>query len=466
MTPRDALTAVVVLSALSDCRSLGSVAQEPGCVYRSGTGDGLLVEGDHLPSDGHVRPGALFLARGRIQETGAAAALAARHPDAATLTCSGTITSPGFVNAHEHLAYSHAFPDPRLAPVYAHRDEWRDGAGDGKPRLADPPRRSDARTLAWVELRHLLAGETTVAGGGHVPGLVRNVDRAAADALSSVADVNTAPFGTATDRFAGFACPPTAALPEPVAADYVPEDAPFVAHVGEGTTCVAALETEAFLRDAEAHPRRRYTLVHGLGVRRAQHARLREHAVAVVWSPRSNLALYGATLDAAALLDDRVVVALGTDWSPTGSFTMLDELRCAGAYARARGSRPLEGRELWRMATAGGATALGREGVVGAIAPGGRADLVVLRDRGRRGTDGIDSLTTDDVVAVLIDGVVRVADRRRVHGDVLPGCADALGDKRICVDWSALGFGFAELVEATRAHVPPLTSAGQAPCAY
>lgn len=464
---RLSIAAATGLAALPGCRSLAGFERtllQPGCVYRAG-GDDLLLSGDVLTPDGVVRAQALYLARGRIEEMGDRAALAARHAGAAALTCTGTVVSPGFVNAHEHLAYSHAFPPPRLAPVYAHRDEWRDGAGDGRPRLDDPQRRTDAQTLAWVELRHLLAGETTVAGGGHVPGLVRNVDRAAADVLSFTADVNTSPFGSATDRFAGLACPSTGPLPEPVAADWVPDEAPFVAHVGEGTTCVAALEVEAFLRDAEAHPRRTYTIVQGLGVQRAQHARLRDRRVAVVWSPRSNLALYGSTLDAAALLDDGVAVALGTDWSPTGSFTMLDELHCAAAHARARGSRPLAGLELWRMATAGGADALGLGDVLGTLAPGRRADLVVLRDRDRRGVDAVARSTADDVVAVLVDGVVRVADRRHVQGDPLPGCADAWGDKLICTDWSALGFGFAELVEATRARVPPLSSVGQAPCA-
>jgi cytosine/adenosine deaminase-related metal-dependent hydrolase len=465
------LTAALATPAA--CRSSGvrpvpatATEVDARCVYRAGGAPGTLLVGPFLPPDGVAASGALFAADGVLQEVDRdAAALARRHPGASSLTCEGVVLSPGFVNAHEHLAYSYAFPDARLAPVYAHRDEWRDGL-PGKPRLDDPPRRGDPATVAWVELRHLLGGATTVAGGGHVPGLAKNVDRSPADAASFVADVNTSPFGSATERFRGLDCAYAGPLPPPTPADYVPSDAPFVAHVGEGTNCVAALEIESFLRDAAAAPARRHTIVHGLAVRADQRRRLAAQGVAIVWSPRSNLALYGRTLDPAALLDDDVLLALGTDWSPTGSYTMLGELQCADAYARARAVRPLTGRELWRMATAGGAEALGIRGVTGAIEPGLRADLVILRDPHGRGVADIGRLTADDVVAVLVDGHVEVADRRFVGGDALPGCSAAIGDKQVCADLAPLGIGFAALLEATRAFVQPLSTDRQAPCAF
>jgi large repetitive protein len=461
------------LAAPAACRTAGvrpgatpPSGDPAGCVFRAGSAPGTLLVGPFLPPDGAAVSGALYVTDGVLQEIDHdAAGLASRHPEASTLTCTGVVISPGFVNAHEHLAYSHAFPAARLAPVYAHRDEWRDGLS-GKPRLDDPPRRSDAASLAWVELRHLLAGATTIAGGGHVPGLAKNVDRSAADAQSFVADVNTSPFGSATGRFGGLDCAANGPLPPPTAADYVPPDAPFVAHVGEGTTCVAALEIESFLRDALAQPSRRHTIVHGLAVRPEQRRRLAAQGVALVWSPRSNLALYGRTLDPAALLDDGVVVALGTDWSPTGSFTMLGELQCADAYSRARATRPLTGRELWRMATAGGAEALGIRDATGAIEAGRHADLVILRDLHGRGVADIARLTADDVVAVLVDGVVRVADRRQVRGEPVPGCTGAIGDKLVCEDLAPLGLGWAELLAATKEDVQPLSTDGQAPCAY
>ena len=39
----------------------------------------------------------------------------------------------------------------------------------------------------------------------------------------------------------------------------------------------------------------------------------------MVWSPFSNLLLYGRTADIARAKQEGVLMALGSDWSPTGS---------------------------------------------------------------------------------------------------------------------------------------------------
>ena len=75
---------------------------------------------------------------GSIGATGAFEGIRATYPDAGVLDCRGNaVLSPGFVNAHEHPAYSHAFPDASLNPGYVHRDEWRFGLA-GKPQLPSP----------------------------------------------------------------------------------------------------------------------------------------------------------------------------------------------------------------------------------------------------------------------------------------------------------------------------------------
>ena len=59
---------------------------------------------------------------------------------------------------------------------------------------------------------------------------------------------------------------------------------------------------------------RRYSLIHGVATDREDYALLREFDVTLVWSPRSNLALYGETVDIAGALEHGVP---GTDF--TGS---------------------------------------------------------------------------------------------------------------------------------------------------
>ncbi len=56
------------------------------------------------------------------------------------------------------------------------------------------------------------------------------------------------------------------------------------------------------------------------------------HGVNLIWSPRSNLELYGSTADVAAAKAAHVKIALAPDWSPTGSDGLLAELNYAAAW--------------------------------------------------------------------------------------------------------------------------------------
>ena len=96
-------------------------------------------------------------------------------------------------------------------------------------------------------------------------------------------------------------------------------------------------------------------------------------------------------------------VALGTD-----SRASNDDLDLRLELARAREGDPgLDPAVLWGWATLGGARALGLEGVVGALAPGLRADLVAFDARGIAGPpDLLDHLTggRPRVHRVWVDG--------------------------------------------------------------
>ena len=75
---------------------------------------------------------------------------------------------------------------------------------------------------------------------------------------------------------------------------------------------------------------------------------MREFDVTLVWSPRSNLALYGETVDIGAALNSGLRIELSTDWSPSGSFNMREEVACARRAAAAAGIS-LSADTLWRI---------------------------------------------------------------------------------------------------------------------
>ena len=121
--------------------------------------------------------------------------------------------------------------------------------------------------------------------------------------------------------------------------------------------------------------------------------------VSAAHCPRSNehLRVGRAPLD--ALQEAGVRVGLGTD-SPAsgGDYDVRAEARACGAADR-------DGSPDWaallRLATLGGAEALGLEGEVGSLAPGTRADLVALRPSGPVGDPhraALDAATRVDVV--------------------------------------------------------------------
>ena len=53
----------------------------------------------------------------------------------------------------------------------------------------------------------------------------------------------------------------------------------------------------------------------------------------VVWSPRSNISLYGMTAPITTFRDLGLNVALGSDWLPSGWMNILRELQCARDYS-------------------------------------------------------------------------------------------------------------------------------------
>ena len=437
---------------------------------------GLIVGADALLPEGHKPDyGVHVRFNGGIGAVAEFGALRAAYPDAAVLDCRDrAVVSPGFVNAHEHPAYSYAYPDTNLNPGYVHRDEWRLGIG-GRVRLPPPrPIRfdpDDSRTtaiLVAMELRHLLGGATAIAGSGGVPDVIRNINRHKRRGdlalYDAEADVTTFPFSFRVVEDLKDECTGGPVHEFPPAEDNLAFMA-YVPHVGEGrpTSCAARAEVTRYLERVRRRDRR-YSLVHGVATARDDYAVMRKFNVTLVWSPRSNLALYGQTVDIAGALEHGVRVALSTDWSPSGSFNMREEFKCARRVAEEAGVA-LPGEALWRMATGSGAYALGLEDRLGAIEPGLRADLILVKYAGGDPYEAVLTATDEDVLATWVDGRAlllsglldeRLSDRDCV---MLKGVAPMVCGVLGAFDLSVETFG-----DYTEGAVPVNDASRQAPC--
>jgi hypothetical protein len=162
----------------------------------------------------------------------------------------------------------------------------------------------------------------------------------------------------------------------------------------------------------------------------------------LVWSPLSNLLLFGRTANVYEALSADVLVSLGTDWTPSGSRKLLGELKVADITLRdpallgasrhlvprlSVGGKPDQDAEnaeraldrlLVDMVTRNPARTLRWESEVGSIGPGKTADLFVITKPGRAPRAGLPyspyrsliDATERDVRLVMVGGDPLVAD--------------------------------------------------------
>jgi cytosine/adenosine deaminase-related metal-dependent hydrolase len=72
--------------------------------------------------------------------------------------------------------------------------------------------------------------------------------------------------------------------------------------------------------------------VHGVGIPASEYPELAKKNIGLIWSPFSNLILYSQTLDIVNAFKSKVRLALGSDWVPTGTKSVLEEVKIARRY--------------------------------------------------------------------------------------------------------------------------------------
>lgn len=110
--------------------------------------------------------------------------------------------------------------------------------------------------------------------------------------------------------------------------------------------------------------------------------RMADRGARVAHNPGSNLRLGSGIARARAMLDHGICVGIGSDGSGSSdNQNMFEALRMAAFVSRTQRAQPSEWLGTWEvleMATQGGAQVLGLGERIGRIAPGYKADLVLL----------------------------------------------------------------------------------------
>jgi 5-methylthioadenosine/S-adenosylhomocysteine deaminase len=324
---------------------------------------GLALGGCILTPDDVLDPGYLVFG-----EDGTIADVQQARPDDVQILDTDGVILPGLIDLHGHPDFNIFAPwePPKL---FINRMQWRNsdlyhtlvrdrwdaldelGLADGAARYA--------------EVRALVGGTTAIQGASprfpSEEALVRNVDKRifGVQIGRSMVDLDERSLGGILDQIeAG-----------DVKAFYV--------HSAEGRKDNEASHNEfatlvelGGLTDATV-------VIHGTALSHDELERVRDAGAKLVWSPQSNLRLYGETTSVADALDLDIPVALGADWLPSGSRSLLDEMRVARHEADSQGS-PITERQLVRMVTRGAASIAGLADRLGLLAAGRPADVLVL----------------------------------------------------------------------------------------
>ena len=359
----------------------------------------LLLKGTVLGEDRVFDGGSVLVDEtGLIRYVGCAAdlpaSLAGIASGATRIECKQGVISPGLINAHDHLSFDHNAPHPASTARYDHRNDWRPAS----PVSGD----SGQAKMTWTELRQAMVGTTAILGSSAVPGVLRNLDFQGTpeqpgyplydDELwdptpgsPRVIVSETFPLEHPSDYTenagdcSAFPLFPDLAPGDPSSDEYVP-------HVAEGINAAARNEFACLSssdRNGVDVVDSGFSMIHGIALTAADGDRLARSGGAVIWSPRSNISLYGNTAPVTMLKTQGVLLALGTDWTPSGSANLARELACADALNRTAFDGAFSDRDLWLMATRHPAVALGVEDRLGRLRAGLFGDIAIYDGRGK-----------------------------------------------------------------------------------
>jgi hypothetical protein len=330
--------------------------------------------------------------------------------EGATLVRTGGTIYPGLIELHNHLPYN-VLPLWQVSRLYSNRGQWG-GNNPGYRAKISGPMAVFGRVagyieavVRYVEVKCLLGGVTSSQGVAlysnagirrFYRGLVRNVEQPGTDDLPAadtrVADVEAQHAAGFLERLRSSSC--------------------LLLHLSEGVDDAARAHYRALRIDS-----RRWAItdalagIHCAGLRGRDFATLRSRGGNMIWSPLSNMLLYGDTADIARAVEENVLVGVGSDWSPSGSKNLLGELKVAWLVAQQAGANLAE-RDIVAMATSNAARILKWDGQLGSIEAGKRADLIVVN--GRRGDPYQHLLRAREtgITLVVIDGQARYGQPR------------------------------------------------------
>jgi cytosine/adenosine deaminase-related metal-dependent hydrolase len=347
-------------------------------------------------------------------------------PDGATrITVTNAYIFPGFVDAHNHVAYNilARWTPPKL---YQRRSQWQAAQAYQvfKQPYADLINKGlFCEMVKYGEVKALLSGVTTIQGTAPNNTCFRTLIRNAENQnLLGLPASHIRTFILDISSFKG-------------SMDWSVTKS-FAVHIAEGIRGDPPSKQEFAILKAKGLLASGTAIIHGAAFEAPEFQQMAAVGAKLIWSPRSNLALYGQTTNIPLARQAGVEVSVGVDWNPTGSDHIFDELRTAAEVNTDEFDGAIPDAEWINMITINPARALALDGQVGRLAPGHKADIVVLRAQGSDPAKSLLQTHLQDVQLVWVGGNLLYG-TRPVLDQVKPGQCEALlvhgSQKRVCV---------------------------------
>jgi cysteine-rich repeat protein len=400
------------------------------CAVTPGDGSKLLV-GTVLTKDRLYRGGEVLVdATGSITCVGCECA--AQGATATRVECPQGVITPSLINTHDHITYAQNSPYTDSGERYEHRHDWRKGNNGHTPIPAAGGASSDE--IRWGELRFLMGGATSTVGSGSATGFLRNLDKPDQEGLGQPeVNFDTFPLGDSSGTQLASGCN----YPSMVTTAEIAGDDSYEPHVSEGVDAYARNEFTCLSAGTNDVAEDQSAFIHSIGLQPTDYALMAQEGTSVIWSPRSNVTLYGNTAMVTAAARLGVLISLGTDWMPTGSMNLLRELSCADYLNKTHYDGFFSDRDLWAMVTVNAAEVTATNDVIGDLAPGLVADIAIFDGSVNADYRAIVAGEPKDVALVLRGGDTLYGDDTVVAAMPGVGVCDALdvcgAAKSVCV---------------------------------
>jgi 5-methylthioadenosine/S-adenosylhomocysteine deaminase len=359
----------------------------------------LALRGAVLTAGGAIEDGYVVIDGTEI------AAVERTRPEGVHVEDSKGVIAPGLIDLHGHPEFNifAAWEPPKQ---FINRYSWR-GSELYQLLVRDPQNRLrevlPAKTqLRYAEIRALVGGVTAIQGTGGLAtsfqdeALVRNVDKwiFGSQVGRSLIDLPTpgSEFGMDSLR----------SILDGIESSEVKA---FYVHLAEGRSDNEVSRNEFKDKLVKLNALTPATVViHGTALTTDELADLRDAGAKLVWSPQSNLRLYGETTRAADALELGLPIGLGADWLPSGSTSLLAEIKVARRTIASQRGRPPTAKQLVDMVTREAAMIAGLEDKLGRLAAGRPADLVVFERREEDPWENVVEADPSWVELVMIGG--------------------------------------------------------------